>query len=292
MFNFQPQGPGLVDFQNILNGSNFNTGQDALMQMTRRQLTPSSNPQMDLQLQQQGSGQAMFNNTPLFNALNQQFGYNQDQQLAALHARAGSLGSAFGTGQLNAEANLRAQLQNNQNVMLGQLGSASYESAQQRAMQALGLQSQNLANLNQFNLGAAGQQLTAAQSYGQQALGGLQAGLGSAQFNAGQYQANNQFNAAQGNQYNQLMMQMLSQANAMQMGAQGYNAQLLGILGGVGVPQQQVSPWPGAVGDVSQLAMLYPFLRQMQGGGGGGSPFTLPQMPAWQPPPFNPVWRG
>ncbi len=74
------------------------------------------------------------------------------------------------------------------------------------------------------------------------------------------------------------LQQMILNATGMQMGGygtlgqlanqrQGMNAQLLGIMAGGGAPMAQPSGIPGAMGDISQLLMMLPFLQQLQGGG-------------------------
>jgi len=299
----------------------FNAGQDALLQAMRADpLSKIPGQQgLDTNLAAMASGKNMFNNSDLFSALNQQDNTNINNQVAALHASAGSLGERFGTAMNANEATLRANALNNIAVRNGQLASQSYESAQQRALSALGQQvglqgqNQNYAlaganyglnaaqaaaqslfgtqNLNsQIGLANAANQLQAsgqnAQLLQQVALANQsaqqaarQANLGVAsqyglanqsalnaagQFNAAQATQNNQFNAAQGNQYNNLFLQAISQAAGLQNSSNGFNAQLLGLLAGLPIAPTPSSPWASTIGDIGQLAMLYPFLQQMR----------------------------
>lgn len=388
-------GAEATDPFNILSRAGFNTGQDALMQMFRASPQPSMDPSLSLNLQRQGTGADVFDNSALFQALGPMDQRLIDQQVNQLRAQATSLGQLGGGAMMQNEANLRRDL--SESIMARNAGiqQQSFEAARNRGLQASGLQAQLLGQQNQFGLGAYNAQLQAAQGLSQAALGGAglglqggltgnqlalqaalanqQAALSGGQFNAGQMNqmalqqaqlglqtglanqqtalaggqfnvgqqnqmlqfgagqslqaalanqamqqgmtqfgaqqqnamtqfgaqqqlqamlANqgtglsmnqfnaglvnqlNQFNAgnqmqaqmanqAQANAYNNFIMQGLSGANAMQQGQYNLNSQLLGLLAGVPVPTMQASPWPGAVGDIASMAMLYPFLQRM-----------------------------
>lgn len=289
-----------------------NTGQDALMQMLKRDITPGTNPDLSLNLQQLGQGNTQYDNTGLFNAIDQQGQQQLDDQLAQLHGSAGSLGQRFGTAMLQDEGRLRTNYALNNTLGKQQIGQQSFEAAQGRRQPALNLQGDLLNQANQFGLQGLGLQQQAATNLGQLGQAGaglnLQALLANAanqqqsnlanqgilgqygiqnanylnqagQFNAGQnlnvdqYNSGmnfgqDQFNAGQQNLYQNFMLQALMGASGLQSGQNSLNAQLLGILGGVGVPQQGGSPWGGAISDIGGLTALAPFLFQLQQRGG------------------------
>lgn len=207
-------------------------------------------------------------------------------QMAQLQAQLGTQNNQF-----NAGNQLQAMLANQQTGM--QSGLANNQLAAQLGMFNAGNQQQasqfNLSNLlqnQQFNAGLdqqAGlqnqqlQQLLGSQNQntslqallanqnlaGQYGLANQASQNQAGQFNANMLQNQNQFTAQQGNIYNQLMMSGMMNAAGLQNQQQSMNTSLLGILGGVGVPQQQVNPMYGAIGDsASQLSMM-PMLMQM-----------------------------
>lgn len=142
-------------------------------------------------------------------------------------------------GQFNNQQALQAALANQQNQMQGGMANQS------SALQAM-LANQSLMGQGQFR--------------NQDALNNF------SQFNAQQRMMQDQFGAQQGNIYNQLMMGGMSQAAGLQNQQSSLNAQLLGILGGVGVPQAQASPWGGMLQDLGGSAMMMPLLLQMMRG--------------------------
>lgn len=337
---FMAQAPGAISASQIGGGgysafgnlgtAGFNAGQDGLMQMARRQLAPAMDAGFNQELAKQASGNSLFDNSALFGSLNTLDQRNINQQASALRGRNLSLGQFAGTGAVDAESQLRERMSQDLMARNAQLASSSYENAQGRAMQALGLQGQQQQALQNFQLQNAGLQQQAMQAYGQQALAaagqanqasefglgqqmqanlanqttGLQAALANmqmqgqfglanqaaanqaGQFNAAQNNAQYQTNLNQGNIYNDYMLRLISGAAGIQQGQQGQNLQALGILGGVGVPQSAPSALPGAISDAGQMAMLYPFLRQLSAGGGAYSaPVpTVPQIPIGQIP--------
>lgn len=330
----------------------FNAGQDGLMQLMNKQLQPSQDPSLSLNLQSLNNTGDPFNNSDLFKALQPLDQQGIDRQVSDLHGSAGSLGQRFGTAMNRNEGTLRTDIQNNLNARNAQIQQQSYEQAQARRMQSLGMTAGIDQSNNQFALANAGLNLNAAQGLAQTGLQGgaldlqagqsnlqamlqaalanqstnlnaqqfnaqqgfnvgqanqqanLQAGMANqntlaqyginnmnalnqaGQFNAGQRTQADQFAASQGQAYNQLILQALGNAGNLQQGQNSYNAGLLGILNGVGVPQAQPSAIPGAISDASSSAMMLPFLLQMMGRqGGGGSPYTPSQfqMPSFAP---------
>lgn len=269
----------------------FNTGQDPLMQMFQKNLQPSQDPSLMPNLQQINSGNTQFNNSDIFAALQPIQQQQLDKQVGQLHASAGSLGERFGGAMMQNEALLRGQVQNSVNLQNAQIAQSSFENAQNRRLQGLGLSLGNNQNTNQFSLGAAGLQQQAGSGLAGNSLQGQLAdqnllaqyginnmnSLNSAsQFNAGQRTAAGQFTAGQGQQYNQSIMQALAAANNAQQGQMGYNQGLLGIMAGLGVPQAQPSPIPGAIGDAgSSAAMLPLMLSMMRNQGSSYSPYQF-----------------
>lgn len=252
-----------------------NAGQDALMQMMRKNLQPAQDPGLSLNLQQLGQGNTQYGMSDLFKSIDDSATMQLDDQLAQLHGSAGSLGQRYGSAHQNAEAKLRSNFLTNLNAQKQQIGFQGFEAAQGRRQPALDLGANMMNMNNQFNLGAMGLQQQAASSlagFGQQgAQLNLQAMLANqdarnqaSQFNIGQQTLYDQFGAQQGNIWNNLMMQALSQAGGMQANQQSQNASLLGILGGVGVPQTQPTSWGNVLSDGSSALML-PWLMQQMG---------------------------
>lgn len=91
-----------------------------------------------------------------------------------------------------------------------------------------------------------------------QNIGARNAGIASSSFESG---------AQRGLQAQGLLAQILGQAGGLQQGQQNSNVNILSLLAGQGVPQQQPNALPGAAGDISQLLMFLPFLRGLGGGG-------------------------
>jgi hypothetical protein len=278
---YQYQNPGAFTYAPMTNvaatGTQAqNAGQDALMQMMRKNLQPSQDPNLDLNLQQLGQGQSQYNLTDLFKSIDDSAALELDDQLAQLHGSAGSLGQRYGSAMQNSEAKLRANFLTNKNAQKQQLGFGAFEAAQGRRQPALNLAGGLLGQRDQFNLGALGTQGGLAQGLAglgqgmaglnlQAALANQQAFNQGGQFNAGQRTMADQFGAQQGNIYNNLMLQALSQAGGLQANQQSQNASLFGILGGVGVPQTQPGQWGSAIQDAgSMLAMPWLYNQFMK----------------------------
>lgn len=298
MYTYTPQqgntyAPSLLTNAPLIGSSQGqNAGQDSLMQMMRNPLQSATDSSIAPNLAQINSGDTQFNNSDLFKALQPIAQQGLDTQVGQLRGGAGSLGERFGTALNQNEAMLRANVQNTLNLQNAQFAQSSFENAQNRRLQGLGLSSQNLQAQNQFNLGAQGQAQQAATAYGSNQLQTslanqnllAQYGINNAnisnqanQFNASARTGANQFNAQQGNIYNSTVLSALQAAANTQQAQSGYNAGILGILGGVGVPQQQPNPLFGAIGDSASSMAMLPLLLQMMGqGGGGGSN-------GWQP---------
>lgn len=297
-------------------GEAFNVGQDGLMQSMRRDISAVQDPNVSSSLARAVNGDTQFNNTELFAALQ---GLDQralNDQVTALQGSAGSFGQRFGTAGQQAEANLRGNFTAQTRARDAQIAQQSFEAAQGRMMQGLGLglnreqfgtqtalqnaqlqqaaaaqlaglgvqqQQMGLQN-NQFNAGAQNamsmqNQQILAQIAQQNAANQLQAGLANqgmagqyglanfgAQNQAGQFNAQNaqdmyRFGIGQQLSYDQLAMQALAQANQSQMSQNQFNAGLIGMLGGLPMPNSMPSPWGGAMSDIGMLMMLYPHLR-------------------------------
>lgn len=278
MYRYTPSQGFTYDPSQIagINTQGFNTGQDAMLQLMRSnpggQATREAG--LDTNLLSLGKGDSAFDNSDLFKALAPIDQRGLDEQVAGLHASAGSLGQRFGTAMNEKEALLRSNIQNQTNARNAQIQSSSFENAQARRMQALGLSSGRESMFNQLPLQYGNLNLGAASAYGNMVgqreglnLQGQMANAGYAnqagQFNAGQRQMADQFNAGQGNIWNQTMLGAMSQAGGMQQNQNQYNAGLLGILNGVGVPMGQPSAWPGAISDIGSSLGFLPYLIQM-----------------------------
>lgn len=195
-------------------GSDFNTGQDGLMQLARGGGT--SDPNAIAALTRAASGNTGFDNSELFRSIKGMSDQNLGDQLVQARGAAGSLGQRFGTAQQTIESRLRERATTGLASTYAQVGQQSWENAQNRAV-------------------GAGQSLL----QNDQANSGIRLGA---------------FNA-------------LGQGDAR-------TNQLLGLIAGLPVnpgsptPQQQIIPGqnqlPSAIGDIGNLAILYPFLRGMQ----------------------------
>lgn len=133
-------GGGMLDpsrqVRTTLEGTGFNLGNDALMQVIRGGGNPFD------------ASQAYANMLP---ALQDQ----ETQQLNQLHAGFNTLGARLGSGAAAKEGQLRGQLTNQRESLLANLGLQSHEAAQGRLLGALGEQSnrtQLLGGLNQAAL--------------------------------------------------------------------------------------------------------------------------------------------
>lgn len=272
-FTYTPPTLGTAPQVTGLQG--MNAGQDGLLQMMRR----------GGQIYGDGGGQqdAVFNNSELFKSLEPLDQRLIDRNVSQLRAGTGSLGQRFGTAMAQNEARLREQL--GQDVLARNAGLLrdSYESAQNRSLQAgLGLTSA-LGQSDTLN-----QQAKLA-NQGVQAQYGLHAAdiaNQAGQFNAQQRMGQNQFAAGQGNIYNQFTLGALGQLAGMDQQRFGNQANLISLLAGLPMAQAQPSAYPGALGDISQMAMLFPYLQGILGGGGNrqstptGTPTYQPFWPA------------
>lgn len=98
--------------------------------------------------------------------------------------------------------------------------------------------------------------------------GARNAGIASQSFESG---------AQRGLQAQSLLSQIISQAGSFQQAQQGQNINILSLLAGQPIGQQQPNQLPGAAGDIGQLLMFLPFLKQsMAGAGGGGNGAVRP----------------
>lgn len=299
-FTFSPSTLGMAPMVSATGTQAMNAGQDALMQMMTRSLQPATDPSLNQNLQRLGSGTDQYDTSSLFKGIEAQSKMNLDQQVAALQGSAGSLGQRFGTAMTNAESRLRQNSLTDLNSQEQQIGMSAFNNAQAMRQPALNLSANLLDQANQvgqFNMGQQQSAAGALAGYGLQGAGqNLQASLANqgvlaqygtsnanilnqaGQFNAGQGMSAAQFNAGQGSAYNNFIMQALSQAGNFQNQQGGYNSGLLGILGGVPVPQAQPSPWGGALSDIGQMGMLAPFLSQLGRSGSGNAATYNPQV--------------
>lgn len=190
-------------------------------------------------------------------------------QNAGLQAQQFNVGTQQNAQQFNAGNSLQAMLANQQtglqsglqnNQLAAQLGMFNAGNLQQAGLQ--GQQLQQLIGSQNQQAGLQGL-LANQQMMGQYGMANQNTYNSAGQFNAGMQQSNSQFGAQQGNIYNQLMMSGMMNAGQMQNQQFGQNAQLLGILAGLGVPQQQVNPMYGAIGDAASQIGMIPMLTQM-----------------------------
>jgi hypothetical protein len=262
----------------------FNPGQDSLLQMMRSSPDYQANASLDSALQGILGGKP-FDTTDQFSTLGALSDQDVQRQVAGLHASAGSLGQRFGTASGNAEGLLRSTAATNLAAQRAQIAQNAFNVNQQNILGAAGLAGGREGAMNNFVLQALQQRIGAAQAAGQLGLQGRQLSSQEQQFNSGQQQQNNQF-------LNSFMLQALAQAGGLQQGANSQNAQLLAILAGQPVPQGQPSAIPGAAGDISQMALLWPFLQGILKGGAGSTasatPAFMPNVQPWSPPPFSP----
>lgn len=162
-------------------GSDFNMGQDALMQMLRTSPGQQRDTAMEGQLRSMFGDGGMQDLSALLGSQDAVLQNNLAGQVSALRGSAGSLGQRFGSELRGQEGKLRSDFltqsaANRQNTL-----AQAFESAQGRKLQALGLGSQNLQAANQFGLQGAQLQQGAAQQLLSSALQAAQLGQG-AQF--------------------------------------------------------------------------------------------------------------
>lgn len=312
--NFGTLGqPGQVAPQMVTGTQGNNAGQDALMQMMNRDISAPRDPSIDPMLQ---SGLGSFDNSSLFNALAPLDQQTLDQQVSQLHGSAGSFGERFGTAMMDNERKLRTDFANNIAARNAGLQQQSFENAANRNLQGAGIQTGREQFFGQQPFQNAQLQQGAANAFAQNALGlggqslqaqlaNQQAGLNAQQFNVGNQMQTGQFNIAnalqaalanqqsmnQAGQFNAgqmqnqqqfnlaQMLQGLGMAGQMQQGQNAQNAGLLGILAGQGVPQQQPSQMPGAIGDFGSTLAMLPMLQQMFRTGSQPAPTRAPAAP-------------
>jgi hypothetical protein len=264
----------------------FNPGQDALMQMMRSSPAYQRDNTLDATLKQLQTGGA-FDTTQQFNALGAQSDQDLARQVAQLHASAGSLGQRFGTANQGAEALLRSTATTNLAAQRAQIAQAAYNQNQATQLSAAGLAGGQNQAANQFLAQIFGQQIGAAGTAGGLAQQGRALTSQEQQFNQSQNQQGNQF-------LQQLILSGMGQAAGIQQAGNQQNIGLLSLLAGQQAPQAQPSALPGAVGDLSQFALLWPFLQKAMGGAGAAgsmgaaAPAYMPNQ-SWTPPPMN--WR-
>lgn len=180
-----------------------NAGQDALLQMMRRDVGAPRDASIDPMLQ---SGTASFDNSGLMNALKTQDQGLLDEQVNALRGSAGSFGERFGSDMRRREMDMRTQFATNVAARNAGLQAQSFEQAAGRNLQGAGLQAGREQFFGQMPLQNAQLQLGAAQAaqqggFQQQGtdlqaqLANQQAGLQAQQFNVNANQGAQQFNA-------------------------------------------------------------------------------------------------
>jgi hypothetical protein len=237
------QSPGTM-FAPTVGTSQFNAGQDGLLQMMRRDLGRAVDPELSRNLEQIGAGGTLFDNSDVFRSLGALDQRQINEQVGQLQGSAGSLGERYGTALATNEANLRRDALQNLQARNAQLASGSWEQMQARRLQAAGLMAGREQEANAFTLGAAGQQLQAAQAAA--GIGVQQRGLTSAeqQANAGymmQAQGTNIAANMQGqiaNQAAQLQAQGMNQQQAWQIASQNAQAQMTALGQNAGFAQQ------------------------------------------------------
>jgi hypothetical protein len=254
-------GSGAIDIGSVM--GNANPGNDALMQFLR------SDP----------SRQTQFDASPAFASLQAMDQRTQDNAVAGLNANFRGLGQRFGTGAMRQTSDLLANLGAQTGVRNAGIMQSSFENAQTRRMQGLGLQLQGATALGQQ-----GNQMAQ-----------IAAQLGIA--NQGNQQWNQQFNQNNANQFFQQQMQGMGMASGMQNQQDDFNARLFAAMSGQPMPQGNgYTALGGAMGDVGQMAAFLPMLQQMSqrpgtnmipaGGGYNWGPGGRPQI---QSPMLNPM---
>jgi hypothetical protein len=246
--------PQLTNMQNILQGSGYNAGQDALMQMLRS----SGQTQVDRSLSSILEGQGNpFDNSQQFQALHQLDLTNMGNQVAGLQGSSKGLGQRFGSAMMQNEGALRQNMANNIGARNAQIQQGSYESAQNRLLQATG----QLTGREQFN---SGMQANIANLLQQAGLGlvGAQSQTNTANNNS---MAQAMASMFAGNAQSSGLLQMLLGA---EQNRRGFNLSTLGLQGGMMEPYTTPG-LGGAFSNMGQLAMMLPFLLQMQGQSGG-----------------------
>jgi hypothetical protein len=223
----QAAGPQSFNFGTVTGTQGVNAGQDALMQAARRDNSYVKDPS----LQFESGGQ--YNNSGLFDALNQQGLRGLDKQVAQLQGSAGSLGQRFGTAMNQNEANLRGDFLTNLQAQNQQIGAQSFEQAAQRGLAAQGMGLQREQGQNQANLAGGAQNLAAGQALSNNYFQGQ--GIDQA---ASLANAQNQLQAALANQQTGMQGAQLNTSNQLAVGQQNLQAQLQAALANAGYGQQ------------------------------------------------------
>lgn len=219
---------GSIDTRSIM--SQFNPGQDALMQFLR------SDP----------ARQQSFDTSQSFDLLTALDARNQNNAVNALNSNFGSLGSRFGSGALRQTSDLLANIDAQTGARNAGILQNSFESAANRRMQGLGLQLQGAQSL----------------ATGGDAMARLAAQLGMA--NQSNSQFNTTFNQNARQQAFQNRLTGIQAGFGMQNAQDNYNAQLFSIMQGLQAPSGNAYTVAGQTGqDISQMLMLLPFLRQL-----------------------------
>lgn len=266
--------PYLIDLAGFSGTSNLNQGQDALSQLLNESPTWQTEQGVGTNLLDMMNTGAAYDTSNLFNALDTRAQNDLDRQMADLQGGARSYGARLGTAMTNTLGQARGDALANLNLQRQQIGMQAHEAAQGRRMGALGIGTQREGAQNQFNLGTYGargdlaralasSRLQAGDLLGRMQLANQAAANQGAQFNIGTGMQTQTANAGLNQDWNNFMMQVIGQSNAMQQAQQGQNAGLIGILGGLPqgqVPVAQASAYPGAFQNIAQLMMLRNYL--------------------------------
>lgn len=220
---------GAIDTSPIL--ANINTGNDALSQFLR------ADP----------SKQTPFDASQAFSNLQSLDSRNQAGAVAALNANmGGGLGARFGSSAARQTSDLLANINAQTGARNANILQTSYDSAENRRMQGLGMTL------------SAGQALS--QSGNQMAQ--LAAQLGMANQNNSQW--NQTFNQNNLNTLFSQKMQGLQAGFGMQNANDQYNAQLFSLMNGMPMPTGNgYTAVGGGLGDIGQMMMFLPMLQQM-----------------------------
>lgn len=223
----------MIDVSGFGGSRGMNVGQDALFQMLRAPIGDFNDPKYTANLDRFASGDTRFDTSGLLDSLRPIDQRNLDEQLAALHGSAGSLGARFGTAMQEQERRLRGDFLDNTSARNAQIQQQAFEAAMGRATTALGLQGQREATLGGLGVQARGQNLGAASDLGSQLgseriqtnqiLAALAQANAANQLTAGQANASNQLAAGQSNLNAALQPALQTQALGTQVATQ--NAQ-------------------------------------------------------------------
>jgi hypothetical protein len=247
---------GAIDIGSVT--GNMNPGNDALMQFLR------SDP----------SKQMQFDASPAFDLLHSQDMRSQNDAVAGLNANFRGLGQRFGTGAMRQTSDLLANLGAQRDTRNAGILQSSFENAQGRRMQGLGLQLQGATALGQQ-----GNQMAQ-----------IAAQLGMA--NQGNQQWNQQFNQNNASNFFNQQMQGMGMASGIQNQQNDFNARLFAAMSGQQMPQGNGWTALGSgLADAGQLAAFFPMLQSMNRGpstnmipSGGGYNWGPGGVPSLQSP--------